>query len=276
MDQASNNVRETAAFARRVVCRTLTVVGGVAAGTALAWWLSTAAASADVQAGIPTATDQQGSGTAAVAEFQQFAAPVTGPVEQAVDTVGEYLQDPPPPPKHPIRDLGEKVKDAAEQFRDRAEQGLQELPGCAAQLCLDQTSAHQYPADSYGRADLPTAPAPVPAVVNSATGVDLDAIAHRTAKDRAFADGMSRRGSPAPVTPSLPDLPTWPTPFAPVVPVTPATGGHSSAGNSMDSHLFAALPWQDSTFDLVAGGLSATTTTATFGRPGAQPGVAPD
>jgi hypothetical protein len=273
VDQASNNVRETAAFARRVVCRTLTVVGGVAAGTALAWWLSTASASADVQ----TATEQHGSDIAAVAEFQQFAAPVTGPVEQAVDTVGEYLQDPPPPPKDPLRDLGEKVKDAAEQFRDQAEQSFSELPDCAAQLCLDKKSpTHQYPADGFGRADLPTAPAPVPAVVTSATGVDLDAIANRSAKDRAFADGMSRRGSPAPVTPSLPDLPTWPTPFAPVVPATPATGGHSSAGNSMDSHLFAALPWQDSTFHLVAGGLSATTTTATFGRPGAQPGVAPD
>lgn len=272
VDQASNNVRETAAFARRVVCRTLTVVGGVAAGTALAWWLSTASASADVK----TATDQQGSGVASVAEFQQFAAPVAGPVEQAVETVSEYLQDPPPPPKDPLRDLGEKVKDAAEQFRDRAEQGIQELPDCAAHLCLDQTPAHQYPADGYGRADLPTAPAPVPAVVTSATGVDLDAIAHRTAKDRAFADGMSRRGSPAPVTPSLPDLPSWPTPFAPVVPATPATGGHSCAGNAMDSHLLATLPWQDSTFNMVAGGLSATTAAATFGRPGAQPGVAPD
>ena len=32
MDQAKSNVSQTAAFARRVVCRTLTVVGGVAAG----------------------------------------------------------------------------------------------------------------------------------------------------------------------------------------------------------------------------------------------------
>ncbi|MCA1655523.1 MAG: hypothetical protein LC635_03555 [Pseudonocardiaceae bacterium] len=184
MDQASNNVRETAAFARRVVCRTLTVVGGVAAGTALAWWLSATAASA--------------------------------------------------PHEHPT---------------------------------------HQYPADGYGRADLPTVPVTVPAVVTAATGADLDAVADRTAKDRAFADGMSRRGSPAPARPGLPG---WPSPFGPSLPTVLAAGNHSQAGNSLDSHLYAALPWQNSIADLVAGGLSTATGVATFTRPGAQPGVAPD
>jgi len=274
VDQASNNVRETAAFARRVVCRTLTVVGGVAAGTALAWWLSAAAASADVE----SATAVPG---AAVAEF---AAPVTGPVETALTSVTDYLQNPPPPPEHPLKDLGDKVKDAAEQVRDQAERGFGDLPDCAQAmsdcdlgLADELPTHHQYPADGYGRADLPTtAPAPVAAAVGAVPGVDLDAIAHRTAKDRAFADGMSRRGSPEPVAPSLPDLPTWPTPFGPALPSVPATGGHGQAGNSMDSHLFAALPWQDSTFDLVAGGTSPATEVRTFGRPGAQPGVAPD
>jgi hypothetical protein len=265
VDQASNNVRETAAFARRMVSRTLTVVGGVAAGTALAWWLSTAAASADTQ-------HDQDTGIAAV---QEFAAPVTGPVEQAVETVGEYLQDPPPPPKDPLKGIGEKVKDAAEKFRERAQQGVEELPDCAGQLCLDQKQTVEYPADGYGRA-LPTPPATAPVVVTQQASVDPDAIAHRTAKDRAFADGMSRRGSPAPVTPSVPDQPSWPAPFAPTVPSTPALTGHGSAGNAADSHLLATLPWQGNTFDRVGGALSATTNAATFGRPGNQPGVAPD
>jgi hypothetical protein len=266
--QASNNVRETAAFARRVVSRALTVVGGVAAGTALAWCLSTATASADVQL-------QQDDRVAAV---QEFAAPVTGPVEQAVETVVQYVQDPPPPPKDPLTGIGEKVKDAADKFRDRAEQRFDELPGCAGQLCLDQKQTTGYPADDYGRSLLPTEPVTEPAAVTQTTSVDPDAIAHRTAKDRAVADGMSRRGSPvsAPAAPSVPDLPTWPAPFAPAVPSTPAMSGHGSSSNAVDSHLFAALPWQDSTVDLVAGGLSAATDAATFGRPGTQPGVAPD
>jgi hypothetical protein len=270
VDQASNDVRETAAFARRAVSRTLTVLGGVAAGTALAWWLSTASASADV---VATLDGGQDDGIAAV---QEFVAPVTGPVEQAVETAGEYLQDPPPPPKDPLKGIGEKVKDAAEKFRDRAEQRIEDVPACAGQLCLDERQSTAHPAE--GRSLLPTAPAtePVAAAVTQATGVAPDAVAHRTAKDRAFADGMSRRGSPAPVVPSVPDLPTWPAPFAPTVPGTPAISGHGATGSAADSHLFAALPWQDNDFDLVAGALSATTDSATFGRPGNQPGVAPD
>jgi hypothetical protein len=267
VDQASNNVLQTAAFARRVVCRTLTVVGGVAAGTALAWWLSAGAASADVEPVV-----QQDP----AAQVQEFVTPVTGPVEQAVHTVADHLQDPPPPSRNPLKDLGDKVKDAADKFRDSAEQGLDDLPDCQATVCLgDEQPGHEYPSDGYGRADLPT-PAPAQAAVTEATGVDPDAVADRTAKDRASSDGMSRRGSPAPVQPSLPDLPTWPTPYAPALPSVPVTGNNSQAGNSADSHLFAALPWQDNAFDLTAGGISASTKSVTFDRPGAQPGVAPD
>jgi hypothetical protein len=113
-----------------------------------------------------------------------------------------------------------------------------------------------------------------------APGVDLDAIAHhtahRTAQDRAFADGMSRRGSPEPVLPSLPGLPGLPSPL-PFTPVgVPTAGGHGSAGNPADSHLSAALPWQDSMFGTTRGGVAAVSDAATFGRPGSQPGVAPD
>lgn len=273
MDQAKNNVSQTAAFARRVVCRTLTVVGGMAAGTALAWCLSTASASADVQQPL-SATDAHVQ--TVQTEVQDFAAPVTGPVETAVGTVTRYLQDPPPPPKDALKDLGDKVKNAAEKFRSDAARGLDRLPGCDE--CLG--GAHDtYPADGYGRSDLPTAPVLTPGAATAtqpAPGVDLDAIAHRTAKDRAFADGMSRRGSPEPVLPLLPGLPGVPAPlpFAPAG--LPTTGGHGSAGNSVDSHLLATLPWQDSTFGLTRGGLAATSDAATFGRPGSQPGVAPD
>jgi hypothetical protein len=272
VDQARNNVRQTAAFARRVVCRTLTVVGGVAAGTALAWCLSTAAASADVP--VP---DPVGDGApVAVAAVQELARPVTEPVERVVGTVAEFVQDPPPPPQNPLGELSDKVKDAAGQFRARAERGIEDLPDCAGEVCV---GGHEYVADAFGRSGLPSAPGVTPvAPVALAPGIDLDAIANGTgsAEDRATAGGMSRRGSPAPVAPSRPGLPDWPVPFAPAPAGIPTTGNHGSAGNSFDSHLFAALPWRDSDVDLVAGGIAAAADAATFGRPGTQPGVAPD
>ncbi|MGB3437140.1 MAG: hypothetical protein WBA97_00190 [Actinophytocola sp.] len=277
MAQAQNDVSQTAAFARRVVRRTLTVVGGMAAGTAIAWCLSSASAAADEhQPLLPIEHQVQ----LAIAGVQDFAEPVTGhvaPPAGTVETVAEYLQNPPPPPTDPLKDLGEKVKHAAVTLRIDAQDGLEVLPACDE--CLAGDTHHEYPPDGFGRSDLPAAPvlAPVAGAASATVpGVDLDAIASRTAKDRAIADGMSRRGSPEPAQPSLPNLPGVPTPmpFAPAG--VPATGGHGSAANSVDSQLFAALPWQDSTFDLTRGGIASACDAATSGRPGVQPGVAPD
>jgi hypothetical protein len=253
--QARNDVRQAAAFARRLVCRALTVVGGVAAGTALAWALSSATASADTPADVPVAV-------------QEIAAPVVEPVEQTADTLARPLQDPPPPPKA-ITDLGQKVKDTADQFRGET---LPALPSCTT-ACGDR---HDYLGDVFGRSDLPTAPAPVPAAAAAAPGVAVDALVPGSAKDRASADGMSRRGSPEPALPALPDLPNWPAPWSPTPISIPTTGNLGSTGNSTDSHLFAALPWQARGVDLVAGGVAAASDSATVGRIGAQPGVAPD
>lgn len=248
-----------ARFARRVVCRALTVLGGVAAGTALAWWLSSTSASAETEVPVD-----------APAVVQH----VVAPVEHTVDVATQRLQDPPPPPKVPLGDLGQKVKDAAKQFQPpRAE--LPKLPQCG-NLCL-HNERHMYPVDGFGRSDLPGTPALAPAATTVAPGVAVDALTPNTAKDRAFADGMSRRGSPAPVQPADPGLPNWPAPlpFAPVG--VPTTGNHGSAGNADDAHLLAALPWQDRADDkLVAGGIAAATDAATAGRPTAQPGVLPD
>jgi hypothetical protein len=249
--QARHNALQTAAFARRVVCRALTVVGGVAAGTALAWWLSTTAASAETQSPVD--------------DVQTAVQVVTAPVEQAADAVAQYLPDPPPPPK--VADLGQKIKDTAQQFRDQADHALP---------VVGTEKQHHYVADSLGRSDLPGTPAVAPVVSTIAPVAAVDTLTPHTAKDRAIADGMSRRGSPAPVEPALPGLPDWPVPFGPAPVGVPTTGNHGSAGNATDSHLLAALPWQDRTTDLVAGGIAATTKAATFGRPGAQPGVAPD
>lgn len=271
MDQASTNVREAVAFARRMACRTLTVVGGVAAGTALAWMLSTASASAAEQApDVP--------GVADVVQSLEDA----GPVDTALTTVGDYLQDPPPPPKDPLKGVGEKLKDAAEQFREHTETRFDQLPDCAGDdtdcgLGLDRSETPPHH-DGAGHADFPSAtPVAAPVPVDVQTTVAPDTRATATAKDRAFADGMSRRGSPEPAAPASSGFPTWPAPFTPGLPTAPVTCHLGQSGGSFaDSHLFAALPWQDSTCDLVAGGTSPATGVVTFTRPGTQPGVAPD
>jgi hypothetical protein len=164
------------------------------------------------------------------------------------------------------------VKDAAQKFRSDAGRGFGQLP--------EADEAGEYSSAGYGRSDMPAIQVPLPSATAedvTVPGVDLQAAGHRSATDRAFADGMSRRGSPEPVLPTLPDLPGVPDPL----PFTPPAGvptmvGHGFAGNSFDSHLFAALPWQDSDFGLTRGGVAAVSDAATFGRPGTQPGVAPD
>lgn len=254
-----NNVLQTAAFARRAFCRALTVVGGVAAGTALAWWLSTASASAETELPLDV--------PAAVQE-------VAAPAQHTLDVAVQRLQDPPPPPKATLDDLGQKVTDAANQFRAKAD--LPKLPSCDTTVCLDN-ERHMYPVDAFGRSAFPTTPVLAPAATDVAPGIAVDALVPTTAKDRAFADGMSRRGSPTSALPTAPGQPTWPTPlpFAPAG--VPTTVNHGSAGNAGDSHLFAALPWQNrGDHDLVAGGIAAASDSAAVGRIGAQPGVAPD
>jgi len=247
-----------------MVCRALTVLGGVAAGTALAWWLSTTSASADTQVPVD-----------APPVVQQVSAQVSAPVEHTVDVVVQRLQDSPAPPKDALGDLGQKVKDAAKHFQARTD--LPKLPSCG-DLCLGN-ERHMYPVDGFGRSDLPGMPvfAPPATTVAPALFGSVADLAPDTAKDRAFAHGMSRRGSPTLGQPANPGLPDWPAPlpFAPAG--MPTVGNHGSAGNAGDAHLFAALPWQDRAADeLVAGGIATVTDAATAGRPNAQPGVLPD
>lgn len=254
-----NNVLQTAAFARRVFCRALTVVGGVAAGTALAWWLSSASASAqtEVPIDVPVVVQE-----------------AVAPVQHTLDVAVQRLQDPPPPSKATLGDLGQKVTAAANQFHARTD--LPKPPSCDNTVCLDN-ERHMHPVDAFGRSAFPTTPVLAPAATDVAPGIAVDALVPTTAKDRAFADGMSGRGSPTPALPTDPGQPTWPTPlpFAPAG--VPTTGNHGSAGNAGDSNLFSALPWQDrGDHNLVVGGIAAASDSAAGGRTGAQPGVAPD
>jgi hypothetical protein len=265
--EARNNARQAAAFTRRVVCRALTVLGGAAAGTALAWCLSSASASADTEVPVDVPDAVQEIAT-------PVAEPVTEPVGSTVDAVAERLQDPPPPPREALGDLGQKVKDATGGFDTQAE--LPAVPSCGTSVCLGG-ERQLYLFDSFGRSDLSGVPALAPATTTDVPGLAVDTLAPSTAKQRVFAGGMSRRGSPAPALPLYPGLPNGPAPL-PVAPTgMPNLGNHGSTGNAGDSHLLAVLPRQDRAADeLAAAGIAAATDAATFGRVGAQPGVVPD
>jgi hypothetical protein len=267
VDQATSTARDTAAFARRVVLRTLTVVGGAAAGTAIAWCLSTAGASADTGATTPLPGIPVVSSIAAPA-----AAPITDAVDKAAGSAADHLSDTPPA----VEQLGEKVRHAANSYREHA---TEQLPECTGALCgLEHIGRSAAPVAGDGAGlDRSDSPAPAPAAVPPAAtgkvaspGVDPDQTAERTATGRAYLDGMPRRGSPAPGLPSFPGLPNWPAPAAPV----PASG-HTGTGNPGDSSLFAASPEHNRTA-LVRGRTVPATEATTFGRIGAQPGVSPD
>jgi hypothetical protein len=272
--QASDNVREAAAFARRMACRALVVVGGAVAGTALAWVLSSTSASAE-------SADARGPEVPVVAEL-------VAPVSDALAGMAEPLPNPAPPSKDPLKELGDRVKEAADHFGERA---AEQLPTCDMSGCelgledigaigeIDAPGSYLPGDGGFGRSDLPgTLPAVAP-VAGADLGVTPVFLAEPTASGRANADGMNRRGSPAaelPSLPALPDFPAWPVPFAPAAPTTPAPNGQGHAGTHVDGALSAALPWHDGFTALTAGQTLPATEVVSFGRAGAQPGVTPD
>ena len=268
MDQAISTARDTAALARRVVLRTLTVVGGAAAGTAIAWCLSTGSASADTTDGLTPSVPE-------IPVAHQLVSPVTGALDTAAHTTAGKLRNPPPAPKS-LEALGKRVKQVTSRLGERA---TEPLPECADSLCgLKEISRSEAPpagdsATQAGRADAPHAApaAAVPAATGTVAnpGIDPDATAERTATGRAYSDGMSRRGSPAP---GVPSFPAWPAPIAPA----PVSGHTGSTGGPADSSPFAAYSWQDRTPALVRGLKVPAGVVTTAGRPGAQPGVTPD
>lgn len=268
MDQASN-VRETAAFARRLVYRTLTVAGGVAAGTAIAWYLSTATASAEPPA------DSFGDANPVLAEVVQPLGTQLGTqFDGGLDDLAERLPD--PPSRDPLGEFGDKLEEAADQVGGRVEPaGV--LPGC--DLCdVDEADLPEVELpvqiDGSGLDPAGTGPAAAPVTtVGKVTGqgVDPERTAARTATDRAYANGVPHRGSPEP---SLPVLPAWPAPLPPSAPA-PGHSGHTVASHG-DSVPFAAFPWLDRTPAPVRGLTAPAADATTAGGAGAQPGIAPD
>jgi hypothetical protein len=103
-----------------------------------------------------------------------------------------------------------------------------------------------------------------------AHGVDPDRLAAGTATERALGDGLTRRGSPAPIAPGKPA----PTPGAPAT--MPGTGSSGHTGGGADSAAFASLSQAGSYAGLTRGRAVAGSQVRAHGEQGAQPGVTPD
>lgn len=244
MDQVFST--STPARMPRMVSRTLIIVGGAVAGTAIAWAISAAAASAETDP-IPDVP---------------IVAELTEPVQDLVTGVERIGHPTPPPAPKPIADLGQQVADQLGW--------LPELPVDDIDPVDPPRGADPAPGDvppMAGPVDDRPAFAPI---TGPRPGIDPAAHAAGGAQDRALADGMSRRGSPAPV-PVLPSLPT--PPGAPAT--MPAHGSTGPAGGA-DSPAFAALPWQDRTARPVSDNAAPATGAHVPDQAGTRPGVTPD
>lgn len=259
--------RERTAIARRVVCRTLTIVGGAAAGTALAWFLSTGTASADPFANLPTDTPVDLLGDARPV-LSEAVAPLGG----ALDTLAKV-------PAISLDHVGDQLTEATTRVELLPDGGLGDLVGLAG--VGDVVEAVELPVGADDLVTVPPAPRPAPPTAPPVAAgtpgapagqeADPEHTAERTATERAYVTGMPHRGSP---TPATPDTPSRPAPFTPNGSAPGPTGGVGA--NPADHAPSAALPWPDRAPG-TARGLTATVAGAPVpGRAGDQPGTAPD
>jgi hypothetical protein len=279
VDQANP---DTAALMRRVFRRTLTVVGGSIAGTAIAWAISSASASAEAPCEAPRLDAVSGLSQVVDGEIAQQVGPLVGvgpgfsePVSTpstVVCAVGQVV------PLSPITDLGSGARRAADdvgrtitgQFGwiptvpiDLGGLGRGDRPGADT---APGGGTHEPPSLVWPVGEQ-SAAAPASSILQ---GVDQDRLAAGTATERALGDGLTRRGSPAPIAPGKPA----PTPGAPAT--MPGTGSSGHTGGGADSPAFAALSQTGSNAGLTRGRAIAGSQVRMHGEQGAQPGVTPD
>lgn len=256
MDQAN---RDTAALMRRVVRRTLTVVGGSIAGTAIAWAISSASASAETPCDAPRLETSPGLSQVADTELGQQ---VVTPLSDVVCAVEQVV---------PVRTADDVGNSIAGQFGwvptvpiDLSGLGRGDRPGAdpAAGGGTHEPPSLVWPVGEQSAA------APASSIANY--GIDADRLAAGTATERALGDGMTRRGSPAPSAPFKPA----PTPGAPAT--MPGTGSSGHTGGGADSPAFAALSQAGSNAALTGGRAVAGSQVRAHGEQDAQPGVTPD
>jgi len=261
--------RDTTALMRRVVRRTLTVVGGSIAGTAIAWAISSASASAETPCDTPRLDAVPGLSQVAATDVGQQ---VVTPLSDVVCAVGQVV------PATPITDLGY----GARRTTDDVGRSIAGQFGWVPTVPIDLSGLGRGdrpgvdPAPGGGTHEPPSlvwpvgeqsAAAPASSVAH---GIDLDRLAAGTATERALGDGMTRRGSPAPSAPSTP----VPTPGPPAT--MPGTGSAGHTGGGADAPAFAALSPAGLDAALIRGRAVAGSQVRAHGEQDAQPGVTPD
>ena len=262
MDTVDEATADTAALLRRVVRRALTILGGSVAGTAIAWAISSASASADPQCQAPELSAVPGVAQIAATEAGRQ---VVHPLSDVVCAARQQLV--------PVSDLGTGARQTADDVGrslglaprvpiDIGGLGRSDRPGASA----SGGGTHE-PSSLVRPAGDASAAAPTIVIAHR---FDPDTIAARSATDRALGDGMSRRGSPAPVAPFAP----IPVPTVPAS--TPGTGSSGHTGGGADSPAFAALSWSAGESGLTAGQTLPAAELLPVDEPGTQPGVTPD
>ncbi|HEV2780316.1 MAG TPA: hypothetical protein VGX25_13065 [Actinophytocola sp.] len=261
MDEATT---DTAAMVRRVLRRTLIVLGGTVAGTAIAWAISAASASAETPCEAALITDLPG------LERLAETGPVVEPLSDVVCAVDRIA------PLPSVGDLG----DGAKQATDDVGRRLAGRFGWAPEVPIDlgelgwSDRQGALPTPGGGAHEPPSLVPPVgelsaaaPAEISTPFHSDIHAAGSAT--ERALADGMSRRGSPQPA----PFTPLLPVPPAPASVPAPGPAGHSGGGADAPAAAFSLTAGRHA---LARGRALPAGDARRAGEPGDAPGTTPD
>jgi hypothetical protein len=254
---------------RRLLSRALLVVGGTVAGTAAAWVLSTATASAEAPDADSITVVQQQSFDHVLPTVVH---PVVDPAKRAVQDTDKALRaqraNTVAPPK--LEQVASQFRTAVTQVTERFESRLPEA-GDAAGRSVSGNTATVVPAvdDTTTAAPAPTGASPVQEPVHAVAEFG-EKWAHETSGQRSALPDDSRPALPGGSSP----LPL--APFAPPagVPVHCGCGGDGS-GSTGGHNMAAQAAFVNAYNSAVARALKPATERVSV-MPGKQPGITPD
>lgn len=251
---------------RRVLSRSLMVLGGTVATTAAAWAISSASAVADTSFDFPMFPEGS----------QSAPAPMELPVvSDLTGSIGRIIGESDP-------HFGEHAKEAFDEFGQKITEHFEDAASLPVDA-IDDVDDVEFPGVNPG-VDAPdgfavTAPVVGAPIAKATTlvgvrpgAIDQNAVAG--AVDRALADGMNRRGSPE-TSDEAPVMPRGTSPLAPLSIPAPVGTGHTGA-NSVDAPSFGLLSSVPSGTDLNTADASRSAQVHVPVTVGQQPGVTPD
>jgi hypothetical protein len=266
--------KETTAFMRRMLSRSLVVLGGAVTITAAAWAISSASAAADPSFDFPQFPSEGIESVALPSEI-----PV---VTELTAAIGRIIGEPDPR-------FGENTKEAFDEFGRQITEHFDIKPA----LPVNQIGAvpvveipvlTQPGADLIGNVDGPAADAPVVdvdqsiATATTLVGVRPGAIDQKpvVGAPKPTHDGsIDRRGSPETSSNEAPALPGGSSPLAPLSIPAPVGTGHTGA-STVDAPSFGLLSSVPSGTDMDTAEALRSADIHVPVTVGAQPGVTPD